>query len=142
MEEEHGELMSEPRISIERVRQPLTAILGRLDLAKDGLEADILPENTLSDVHAAMAAALDLKRMCAAVEKQARDAKIVVLDDGQMHGYTVEDQIAHSRLLLGEWDGRVTAYQTCRLTTTRSRVTGFVAWTLSTTASAVIVSPM
>ena len=68
--------MSEPMISIEKIRQPLTAILGRLDraLSDQALEESLGGQTSVmtEDLVAARNAALDLKRMCDEAEKQDR----------------------------------------------------------------------
>lgn len=62
---------SEPQISIERVRQPLTAILGYLDLALQAAE-EARPHDEdapgYADVRQARAAALRLRDMCTEAE--------------------------------------------------------------------------
>lgn len=58
----------EPSVSIERIRQPLTAILGRLDL----IGRSFLTEAAEADVLAAREAALVLKRMCDDAEREAK----------------------------------------------------------------------
>lgn len=61
--------MSEPMLSIERVRQPLTAILGHLDLA----QSPTMPVHVADDIVLARAAALRLKEMCDEAEKNHRN---------------------------------------------------------------------
>lgn len=60
----------EPSIPIERARQYLTAMLGRLDMALEDDMAAPLRE----DLEACREAALGLKQMCADAEGRARKA--------------------------------------------------------------------
>ncbi len=61
--------MSEPVLSIERIRQPLTAILGRLDLVLDG-DRRRLPDDIEVDLCAARAACKLLATWCDEAEKK------------------------------------------------------------------------
>ncbi len=72
--------MSEPVLSIERIRQPLTAILGRLDLVEATLEIDeqdakLQVEALKMDVTAMRYAARSLATWCDEAEKKAREGK-------------------------------------------------------------------
>lgn len=59
---------AEPSVPIERIRQPLTAILGRLDL----IGRSFLTEDVEADVLAAKHAALLLKKLCDDAERESR----------------------------------------------------------------------